>query len=153
MAARESCAVEVCAHTAVPASAIWAELADGAGWHRWVAGTRKIRFVDPDWPSPGSALHHCWGRCPLCIRDYSTVLACEPSRRLELTARVAPLAVVKVSITLDVAVAGGTRVRLRETITGGAARLVPPLTRRIQRWRNRRSLDALLEIAGGTAAT
>lgn len=140
------CAVEVSATAAVPIGAVWECLADAASFAVWVCGTRTVSDADEAWPAVGASLYHRWGRWPLQVADRTTVTACRPPHRLDLDARVRRLARVAVWIRLT-EVAGGTRVVLGESIDGGLATAVPPLTRRIQRWRNRRSLAALIDLA------
>jgi uncharacterized protein YndB with AHSA1/START domain len=70
---------------AVP-EAVWAVLADGYGYARWVVGTRAIRAVDDGWPAVGTSIHHSVGIGPLTVDDRTVVRVCEPGRRLELEA-------------------------------------------------------------------
>lgn len=139
--------VEVSARTSATASAVWDLLADPLSFAAWVSGTRRIRSADVDWPAVGTSLWHQWGPWPLRLRDRTDVLECRPLRRLALRAWVRPLAVVRATIDLAED-AGGTRVVLCERVERGIATALPVVTRAVQRWRNRRSLEALLALAG-----
>jgi hypothetical protein len=142
--------IEVSAVTDTPVRDVWRCLADPWSYTRWVAGTAAVRAADPNWPDVGAALHHRWGPWPVQMRDRSVVTGCEAPRRLDLDARVGPIAQVQVSIRLGEQ-AGRTRIVLRETVVRGWATRCPALTRRIQQWRNRRSLNALVALAAGPA--
>ena len=144
--------VAVHADAPVPREAVWCWLADAGSFARWVSGTRAVRSADPGWPAPGAALRHCWGPWPVRVRDRTTVLACHAPESLDLDARVGPIARVHVRIRL-IETGTGTRILLGETVESGLARCCPPLTRRIQRWRNGRSLAALVAlVCAGDAA-
>jgi len=138
--------VEVAAVTALPAQAVWDVLADAHSFATWVVGTKQIRGATADWPCVGSALYHRWGPVPFRVRDRSVVTASVAPSRLELEAGARPVALVRIRIVLT-AVPDGTRVVLDENIVRGLALVAPPLTRRVQRWRNRRGLQQLLRLA------
>lgn len=143
---RSRCAVEVSGTGPVPISAVWACLADPTSFATWVTGTHAVLRADGQWPAVGATLHHRWGPWPVRVRDRTTVTASCPPHRLDLRVRVRRIAEVDVRIRLCEG-AGGTRVVLAESIDRGLATAVPPLTRRVQRWRNRRSVAALLRLA------
>jgi uncharacterized protein YndB with AHSA1/START domain len=138
--------VEVGRCTRAPVAVVWNVLADAHSFATWVSGTRRIRAADPGWPSTGTRLWHQWGPWPLAVRDSTEVIECEPPYHLELCARVRMLAVVRVVVRLERA-DDRTRVVLCEQVEGGVAAWTPALTKRIQAWRNRRSLDRLVALA------
>lgn len=146
MTRSRSTAVRVTATTSLPRERVWDVLADANTWWAWVQGTATVRAATPDWPAPGAELHHTWGPWPLRLRDRTTVVRSEPPAALDLVARVRPLAVARVAITLS-PLGRGTRVAIVEDVVAGMARSLPPVARSVQRWRNRRSLYALLRLA------
>jgi hypothetical protein len=126
---------------------VWACLADGACWSDWVNGTFRIRGVDPAWPARGAELRHCWGVGPLTFADRTTVVRCVPYERLDLLARVRPLAVVQVWIAIAEPAEGATTVTISERVVAGFARFGGRLTAIYQRRRNAKSLAALAALA------
>lgn len=48
---------------------MFALLLDPYAYPKWVAGTRRIRGVDRDWPSVGARFHHTVGVGPFSTRD------------------------------------------------------------------------------------
>jgi hypothetical protein len=147
---RPSCAVEVAGTASVPISAVWACLADPMSFAAWVCGTSAVRGADQDWPAVGASLQHVWGLGPFRVSDRTTVLACRAPYLLDLDARARLIARVGVRIRLS-EVPGGTHVVLGESIERGLALALAPLARRVQRWRNRRSLAELFRLAGAPA--
>ena len=132
---------------------VWAVLADGWLYPLWVVGAVKMRAVDESWPAPGARLHHSSGLWPLLVDDTTSVEACEPRRRLELTARGWPAGEARVTITLQNAGPGATVVRLEEDPHGGVGRLVPGvLRRRGSDARNAQTLHRLDLLVVGRAA-
>ncbi|GIF39818.1 polyketide cyclase/dehydrase/lipid transport protein [Actinoplanes xinjiangensis] len=106
-----------------PPDQVFAVLADGWTYSDWVVGTVHIRDVEPDWPAPGSKLHHKAGPWPLSLHDESTVLACAPGRSLRLNAGLWPLGAAEVDIRLTpVGDGGATRVEIEEDFTEGPLR-------------------------------
>jgi uncharacterized protein YndB with AHSA1/START domain len=71
--------------------AVWDVLADAYSYDRWVFGTRRILYADPDWPEVGSSLSYEAGFGPLRVRSRTVVRHVEEPRRLELEADVWPL--------------------------------------------------------------
>lgn len=106
----------------------FAVLAQPRQYGFWVTGSGAVHEYDPDWPAVGSTFRHTQGRWPLVISDTTTVLACEPPRLLELEARVRPVLVGRVILTLEPE-GDGSRVRMDEIPTGGVLApvlLLPP---------------------------
>jgi uncharacterized protein YndB with AHSA1/START domain len=136
----------------VPPERIWAVLARPRTYGFWVVGARAVHDADPTWPAPGATFHHSQGRWPLVVHDTTTVIASDPPRRLELEARVRPLLVSRVVLTLEPDGAG-TLVRMEEQATGGllelAARLPP--SPQVLRSRNAEALRRLRWLAESEA--
>lgn len=57
-----------------PIGDVFDVLSNPANYDRFVAGARKVRRFDPQWPDPGSALHHAVGIGPLALPDKTTVV-------------------------------------------------------------------------------
>jgi uncharacterized protein YndB with AHSA1/START domain len=109
-------------HTDVPPETVFEVLADPRLYGNWVVGASTTRAVEGRWPEPGSVLHHTQ---MMLLRDTTTVVECEPGRRLVLDARARPLVVATVSVTLEPE-GSGTHVILEETVTGGFTAALPP---------------------------
>lgn len=127
--------------------AVWNVLADGWLYPLWVVGASRVREVDDSWPDPGSKIHHSVGMWPAVLDDETEVIASLPGSRIELNAKAWPGG--EASVTLLVEAEGAeTRVRMREDVVGGPARLVPqPLRAPVLLWRNRESLRRLAWLA------
>lgn len=80
---------------------VWDVLADGWTYAQWVVGNSRIRAVDPNWPEPGSRIHHSIGLWPLVINDTTTVEACTPHRELVLLANTRPLGKARITMRLS----------------------------------------------------
>ena len=125
-------------------------LADGWTYSDWVLGTARIRAVDPEWPQPGTAIHHKAGPWPVSLRDRSTVLECQPGRMLLLKVRLWPLGARHARITLDPVGDGATRVTLIEQFTEGPlVGLRNKLNDVFIHYRNRESLRRLDDLVLG----
>lgn len=109
-----------------PPGAVWAVLADGWLYATWVVGASRIRLVDPDWPNPGSRLHHSSGIWPALIDDHTEVLAADEGRELRLTARGWPAgeAIVRIH-TSPGTTPGSSTVRIVEDAIRSPATLLP----------------------------
>ena len=118
-------------HVDAPPEAVWEVLADPRLYGNWVVG---------------AILHHTQ---MLVLHDTTEVRESEPPRRLLLEARVRPLVVVMVSVTLEPD-GDGTLIILDEWPVGGLAAAVPGLiTDRLIRLRNHEAtlrLKRLTEI-------
>jgi uncharacterized protein YndB with AHSA1/START domain len=137
---------------AVPSDAVWAALADGWTYSRWVVGTSAIRGVDATFPAVGSALHYRVGRGPLAHEGHTEVRDVAEGKRLELEAHGWPFGTVR--IELHVAADGdGTLVTLDEhPMRGIAATLHNPLADLLLRKRNELTLRRLERVAQERAA-
>jgi uncharacterized protein YndB with AHSA1/START domain len=107
-----------------PPAAVYAVLADPASYPRWVVGAQRLRGVEGDWPTPGSAFHHVVGVWPLRLRASTEVVSSEPDHKLVLEARARPMGRARVELELS-GQAGATEVVMREAPVSGPARLVP----------------------------
>ncbi|MEU5944935.1 SRPBCC family protein [Micromonospora sp. NPDC047465] len=127
---------------------VWAVLADGWTYSDWVVGTAHVRDVDDAWPRVGSQLHHKAGPWPLSLQDSSTVLACEPPRRLVIRAGLWPAGEAKVVFTLEPVGDGATRVRIGEDFAAGPLYWVRnKINDLVLHQRNRETLTRLTDIA------
>ena len=131
-----------------PPERVWAVLADGWTYSDWVVGTVHVRDVDVDWPRVGSQLHHKAGPWPVSLHDSSTVLACEPPRRLVVRAGLWPAGEAIVVFTLQACGVGATRVRIGEDFAAGPLRWVRnKINDLVLHQRNRETLARLADIA------
>jgi uncharacterized protein YndB with AHSA1/START domain len=131
-----------------PPAALFAVLATPETYAEWVVGARRIRDADDSWPQPGAKLYHEVGVLPFTLRDSTSVLECEPDRRLVLEARARPLGVARVVIELIDAGGGRTEVRMGEWIDEPAMlRMAQPLLDPLIAARNRKALDRLEDLA------
>ncbi|MDX6532757.1 MAG: hypothetical protein QOF68_501 [Gaiellales bacterium] len=113
----------------------------------WVVGAHESQETDPRWPQPGSVFHHKQGFPPLTITDTTSVVSVDPPRRFVLEARVRPLVVALVDISLEEH-PSGCLVRMEERVVGGLMRYMPrSLVERLLHRRNDESLSRLREIA------
>ncbi|MEU4380938.1 SRPBCC family protein [Micromonospora echinofusca] len=127
---------------------VWAVLADGWTYSDWVVGTAHVRDVDDAWPRVGSQLHHKAGPWPFSLHDSSTVLTCEPQRRLVIRAGLWPAGEAIVVFTLEAAGTGATRVRLGEDFAAGPLRWVRnKVNDLVLHQRNKETLTRLADIA------
>jgi uncharacterized protein YndB with AHSA1/START domain len=132
---------------------VWAVLADGWLYPVFVVGAARMRAVDRTWPAPGARLHHSAGTWPLVLDDTTSVTACEPERRLELTARGWPAGQARITVELAPHPGGGTLVTMAEDASAGPGLAVPgPLRRALVDWRNAETLQRLAWLAEGRAA-
>lgn len=136
----------------VPATAVWAALADPGSYGYWVVGSKLIRDADPDWPAAGSRFHHTIGFGPFTVEDHTEAIESEPGRRLVLHAKGRPALTARVTLDLQQQ-DGGTRVEMGERPDGALAPLgLNPLVHLATRWRNTESLMRLEELALRRAA-
>ena len=138
-----------------PTETVWAVLADGWTYATWAVGASRIRGVDPQWPQPGSRIHHSFGVWPALIDDHTDVLACDPRRQLLLKARGWPAGEASVRIHLTPAsTPNSSIIRLTEDVTGGPGRLISrPARQLLIARRNTEALRRLALIAEGHTKT
>jgi len=125
---------------------VFAVLDDADAYPGWVVGARRVRRVDPDWPSEGSAFHHAIGVPGAELHDYSKVIEREPPHRLVLEVRIRPTGVARVELDVDSGGGGGEQcvVTMRESPVAGPIRGVPGLvTEPLLHLRNALSLQRL----------
>ncbi|NHA67675.1 SRPBCC family protein [Phycicoccus sp. CMS6Z-2] len=135
---------------AAPASAVWDVIADGWQYSTWVVGTARVRDVDPQWPAPGSRLHHSVGPWPLTLSDSTSVESAEPPHRVVLTARGWPAGEARVEIEIVPDGPATCTVSIAEDASTGPARLVPlPVRQAGMLPRNRETLHRLALVAEG----
>ena len=135
-------------HSHAPPAAVFAGLADGERYADWVVGAKKIRSVDPHWPTPGAELRHRVGFGPIEIADRSTVQAVDPGHSITLKVRARPAGVATVRIELRPADDGGTDIEMDEVPIEGIAKTIDnPLQRLLLRGRNVEALRRLAKIA------
>ena len=128
---------------------IFAVLADGWTYSDWVVGTAHIRDVDPDWPAPGTAIHHKAGPWPFSLRDTTVALDCQPPRMLLLAPKLWPLGAAQVRIVLTPVGAGrATRIELTEDVAEGPLHWFRNTVNDLAlHWRNKESLRRLADLA------
>lgn len=132
-----------------PADQVFAVLADGWTYASWVVGASRIREVEEDFPAPGAKIHHSVGTWPLLIDDSTSVLACEPGKKLELKVRAWPFGEGYVGLTLHEQ-DGTTTVEMEEHTLSGPAKLLPgPVESLSLKARNREALRRLAYLAEG----
>lgn len=121
-------------------------LRDGWLFAVWVVGASQIRDVDPNWPEPGSRIHHSVGAWPLLIKDHTESLEYVPGRLLVLRARAWPMGEAQIRIEVH-PTASGSRIVMTEGVKQGPGKLLDPLSRLLFPPRNRESLGRLAAIA------
>jgi uncharacterized protein YndB with AHSA1/START domain len=130
---------------AAPAD-VFEVLADADLYAEWVVGAHDTIPVDPRWPEPGSVFVHKQGFPPLTIDDTTSVVSLDPPRRFVMEARVRPVVVALVDVTVDEH-PSGSRVRMEERVVGGFMRFLPrSVVDRLLHRRNDRSLRRLRKI-------
>jgi uncharacterized protein YndB with AHSA1/START domain len=132
---------------AVPPEAVWAVLADPAGYGYWVVGSKQIRDAEPEWPAPGSKFHHTIGVGPLKISDYTVSLEASAPRLLKLRAKGRPAGTATVTMEMEPR-DGGTLVRMSERPDGVfSVMAINPVVHLVTKLRNAESLMRLEELA------
>jgi hypothetical protein len=107
---------ETLAHA--PAGAVFAVLCDPRCYQRFVAGTKRVRRFDPDWPEPRTTLHHTVGFGPLALRDTSVAIAITAPTKLTIWPHIRPFVVTESRFELEPR-DGRTLVRLDEYAVDG----------------------------------
>jgi hypothetical protein len=127
-----------------PPERIDAVLRDGWNYADWVVGAVHIRAVDPDWPAPGSRVHHQVGAWPLTINDVTEVTAYVPSSQLVLRAHLWPFGEASVGIEWAAIAPDACQVQMVEQfVRGPALAMRNNLTDVVLRSRNNESLIRL----------
>jgi uncharacterized protein YndB with AHSA1/START domain len=131
-------------HVDAPPAAVFEVLADPRFYGNWVVGASTTRAVEGRWPEPGSVLHHVQA---LVLQDTTTVVLCEPQRRLVLEARARPLVVAEVDIGLAPE-GDGTRITLDEEVKDGLLAALPkPVCDALLKARNVETMRRLKRLA------
>jgi hypothetical protein len=78
--------IEVCRTIRTSPEQIFAVLADGWSYARWVVGAAHIRAVDEGWPAVNTRVHHRVGPWPMQLNDRTVAWEMTPNRLLELDA-------------------------------------------------------------------
>jgi hypothetical protein len=141
--------IEVSAHASVKPEVVMQVLADGWLFGLWVVGASHIRRVDPDWPRPGSKIHHAVGVWPALVKDHSEAKTYDADAGvLEMVARGYPLgsALVRIEVREE---DGGSRILLGERIVSGPGRFLRPVEHLVVPPRNRESLERLVALVEG----
>lgn len=99
-------------------------LTDGWSYATWVVGAARIRDVDPEWPAPGSRIHHSVGAWPLLISDNTEVERVDEPHEIQLRVKAWPTGEGRVVIRCEPS-GGQTRVTIEERAVSGPARLLP----------------------------
>jgi hypothetical protein len=133
-----------------PGPVVWSVLADGWQYATWVVGASRIREVEPEWPRPGSRLHHSFGVWPVLIDDHTEVLTSEPGRALLLKARGWPAGEAQVRIKITESGPDVSIVSIAEDAIAGPGRLLTrPVRQSLIGQRNIETLRRLALITEG----
>lgn len=104
---------------------MWKVLADGWTYSQWVVGNSRMRAVDPDWPQPGSTIHHSIGVWPAVINDSTVVESCIPERELVLIANGRPLGKARITLRLHDVDGGGCLIEMAEVPVSAPMKWIP----------------------------
>jgi hypothetical protein len=97
---------------------VWNVIADGWTYSQWVVGNSRMRAVDPDWPAPGSKIHHTIGIWPVVVDDETVVESCTPEEELVLLAKTRPFGGARITLRLY-DTDDGCRIEMAEVPRGG----------------------------------
>jgi uncharacterized protein YndB with AHSA1/START domain len=103
---------------------VWSVIADGWTYSQWVVGNTRMRAVDPNWPAPGSKIHHTIGIWPVVLNDETEVESCTPQEELVLLAKTRPFGGARITLRLS-DTENGSRVEMAEVPVGGPLSWVP----------------------------
>lgn len=138
-----------------PIETVFSVLSDAYRYPDWVVGARKVRSAEPAFPEPGSKFHHEVGIWPTTLGDHTTVLECDPPKRIVLKAKARPFGTARIELLLEDH-GESTNVLMVETPGDALTRLVAanPLADALLRLRNSKALARLKRTveAEGTAA-
>ncbi|MFJ5776917.1 SRPBCC family protein [Streptomyces sp. NPDC093094] len=79
---------------------VWATLADGAGYARWVVGPSTSEPVRGRWPQVGAAVRYEIPVGPFRLSNRTVVRRCEEGAALELEAHAGPLGTARIAFEL-----------------------------------------------------
>jgi hypothetical protein len=103
---------------------VWEVIADGWTYSQWVVGNSRMRAVDPNWPAPGSKIHHTIGIWPVVVNDETVVESCTPMEELVLLAKGRPFGGARITLRLH-DIPGGCRIEMAEVPLGGPLNWIP----------------------------
>ena len=129
----------------MPPEHVWEVLADPRTYPEWLVGTQVIRWVDPEFPKPGTEFGHKVGASDdAAVADTTTAVAVDPGRCLELEVKARPFMKGRVRFTLE-SHPQGTEVRFGEEPIG-PWRILSPVLWLFVKGRNQKSLHQLREL-------
>lgn len=122
-------------------------LLDAAAYPSWVVGTKRLAWVEPEWPAPGSAF---WVRFAGGVREDKTeVIEIRPPDHVVLRAHVRPFGVTRVVLELEQRGAG-TEISLIETLEWPSKpRVLRSIANALLFMRNIQALRRLKRLAEG----
>lgn len=101
----------------------------------------------PNWPAPGSKIHHTIGVWPVVVNDETVVESCTPLEELVLLAKVRPFGGARITLRLT-DIHNGTRVEMAEVPVGGPLNWLPRrLSLLLVYPRNRECVERLVSLA------
>jgi len=126
---------------------VWNVIADGWTYSQWVVGNTRMRAVDPNWPAPGSKIHHTIGVWPVVLNDESEVESCTPLEEIILLAKSRPFGGARITLRLS-DIDNGCRIDMAEVPVGGPLNWLPRGVALAAVWpRNRECLRRLAALA------
>ncbi|MEV8268487.1 SRPBCC family protein [Microbacterium sp. NPDC076911] len=132
---------------------VFAALSDGWLYPTWVVGASRMREVEPQWPQPGSRLHHSFGVWPALINDTTVSLMWDPPYQMVMRARGWPIGEAQVTIDVRSLDEEHCMVRIQEQAVRGPARLLPRGVRDLLlHTRNAETIERLAFVAEGRRA-
>jgi len=126
---------------------VFAVLADGRSYEKWLVGCKRIRDVDSGWPAQGTRIHHRFGWGPVTTDDTTASLEVDRPRRLKLEARARPVGIAHVAFDIEPDGDGCVVVVREEPVSGPAKTLHNPVADALIALRNRKSLRQLCRLA------
>jgi uncharacterized protein YndB with AHSA1/START domain len=131
-------------HIDRPRDVVFKTIADPSTYPDWLVGNKGIRYIDPDWPRPGTTFGHRVGLAgPFAVEDSTESLAVEPGRLLKIDARFRPFGRAHATFELSDE-HGGTLVTLEEHLVG-PFKLLEPVAEPLIAARNKKTLQNLDE--------
>jgi hypothetical protein len=110
-------------------------------------GNSRMGAVEPNWPAPGSKIHHTIGVWPATINDESVVEACKPLEELVLLAKGWPFGGARITLRLS-DIDNGCRIEMAEVPVKGPLKWLPRRLALAAAWpRNRESTWRLAVLA------
>ncbi|MEV5975140.1 SRPBCC family protein [Streptomyces sp. NPDC051921] len=129
-----------------PPEAVWSVLSKGRLYALFVVGTHDSWQRDDRWPAPGAELGYTLKLGPWAYHGRTISRLCEPRRRLELEART-HVGSARIAFRIEPWGSGTLVVVDEHPLSGAAARWHNSAVDVLMRWRNRRMLVRLGELA------